>query len=230
MNKGANGYTRANTQSRNTWQTLDQGLTMKHNPRQAERIQEQGFRVSCSWYCYQQPGWCIEYIRSPKRNIGSRPVDTGKSPNYPHWRWKAKTRIRMEEISRHKGISTKNRGNAFSIIRNQCQKVLMDKTKSDTDWEILEQSGNPLLLIQVIENIYYPRQSIYTHLIQCTNRNWHFILSTIMISQMTRGMRILTHSQTSSTLSEWLENTRYCLSTWLRKKNDSLKKMQDNKK
>ena len=44
----------------------------------------------------------------------------------------------------------KHRGNSFSIIRGQCQKVVIDKMKFDPDWEILEQYGYTLL-IQVVE-------------------------------------------------------------------------------
>ena len=41
----------------------------------------------------------------------------------------------------------KHRVKAFSILRGQCQKVFIDKMKSDTDWEISEQSVEPLLII-----------------------------------------------------------------------------------
>ena len=56
---------------------------------------------------------------------------------------------------------------AFSIIRGQCQTVLIDKMNSDPDWEISEHSSEPLLLIQVIlkhilsqTEVIYPCDSV----------------------------------------------------------------------
>ena len=65
--------------------------------------------------------------------------------------------------------------------------------------------------------MYYPRQRIFTHLLLCTNRNGHCIPLTIIISQMTSGMRSLTHNQTLPTPSELPDNIRHSLSTCLRK-------------
>ena len=61
-----------------------------------------------------------------------------------------------------KGDLQKHRGKDFSIIRGQCQKVLINKMKSDPDWEILEQSGDPLLLIQELEK-YILSQTEYMY-------------------------------------------------------------------
>ena len=85
-NKDANVDTRDNPESKDTSQTLVKGSTTQQNPSQAEIIQEQAFRVPCSRCCHQKPGFCIEDIRYPKPDIGSKPGDPGTSPNYPHLR------------------------------------------------------------------------------------------------------------------------------------------------
>ena len=67
-----------------------------------------------------------------------------------------------------KGYLQKHIGRDFSIIRGQCQKVLIHKMKSDPEWEILEKSGDPLILIKVTERHVlsqtenmYPFASVY---------------------------------------------------------------------
>ena len=56
----------------------------------------------------------------------------------------------MNELLGQEGISKKKIiGKGFSIFRGWCQKVLINKMKSDPGLKISEQSGNPLLLIQV---------------------------------------------------------------------------------
>ena len=81
-------------------------------------------------------------------------------------------------------------------VREKRQKALIDKMKLDPEWEISEQSGDLIILIQVIENMYCTKQSICIYLIQCTNRNGNCIPFTILISQTTSGTRSLTHGQT----------------------------------
>ena len=58
---------------------------------------------------------------------------------------------------------------------------------------------------------------ICNHVLHCINSNGHCITFTIMISQTTSGSRSLTHGKTPSTPSEWLDNTKYSLRTWIRK-------------
>ena len=61
--------------------------------------------------------------------------------------------VKCRSYRDRKGDLQKHRQKALSIIRGQFQKVLIDKMMSYTDGEISEQSGNPLILIKVIENI-----------------------------------------------------------------------------
>ena len=67
-----------------------------------------------------------------------------------------------------KGYLQKHRGKAFSIIRGQFQKRLIEKIRSDSEGGISEQSVNSLLLIPVIEKYVlsqiegmYPFVSMY---------------------------------------------------------------------
>ena len=135
-NKNTNGDTISNPQSRDNWQTHVQGPNLQHKPRQAKIIQEQGFKVAYIRCYHQQHGCCIEDIRDPKQNRGSRPGKSGTSTDYPHQQWKDESWRLIEELLRQEGRYKKHRGKAFSIIIGQWQKVLIYKMKSDPEWEI----------------------------------------------------------------------------------------------
>ena len=75
--------------------------------------------------------------------------------------WKAH-QTRTERLHTH-------RGQAYSMIRGQCQQLLVDKMKHDPDWNTVDTSPNePLLLISLIEKTIlaqtedqYPYATVY---------------------------------------------------------------------
>ena len=133
VNEGTNGDTGFNPQSRDNWQTRAQGSTSQQNPRHYEISQDQGFKVACSRCRHQQPEWCIEDSKDPKRNRGIRPGNPGTSPDYRHQRWRSKHDAKCRSYPDRKRDLQKHRWKYLSIIRGQCQKYLIDKIKSDPD-------------------------------------------------------------------------------------------------
>ena len=81
-NEDTNNDTRYNPQLIDNLQTQAQGPTAQHNPRQAERSQEQGFRAACRRYWHQQHVCCIEDSRDPEQNIGRIPGNPGTYPDF----------------------------------------------------------------------------------------------------------------------------------------------------
>ena len=62
----------------------------------------------------------------------------------------------------------KQRGQAFSLIRGQCQQVLLDRMKHDADWNMCSESYDPLTLMRLIEKTVnaqtddqYPYATVY---------------------------------------------------------------------
>ncbi len=45
----------------------------------------------------------------------------------------------------------KSRGKVYSLLLGQCSQVLVDKMKQDTDWVIISESFDPILLFKLIE-------------------------------------------------------------------------------
>jgi hypothetical protein len=62
----------------------------------------------------------------------------------------------------------KHRGQAFSLTQSQCNQLLQDKMKQDTDWNTVSKSYDPLTLHRLIERTVlaqtedqYPFASVY---------------------------------------------------------------------
>ena len=64
---------------------------------------------------------------------------------------------KMQMVNESKSIKERQtryqreRGQAFALIRGQCTQVLLDQMKHDPDWDSVNQSYEPLLLIHLIE-------------------------------------------------------------------------------
>ena len=82
----------------------------------------------------------------------------------------------------------KQRGQAFSLIRGQCQQVLLDRMKHDADWITCSESYDPLTLMRLIERTVnaqtddqYPYGTVYEQEVafysfqqgQSTNDHWY---------------------------------------------------------
>ena len=119
----------------------------------------------------------------------------------------------------------KNKGKAFSIIRGQCQKFLIEKMKSYPEWEILEQYGDPLLIIKVIEkhllshtedmcpfaSVYEQERTMYTfHHNYLTNDQWYKKFNTRSDSAndtgVTRQHKVLLDNVDQEKHSDYFEN------------------------